>query len=150
MPAEARGQSDIEMKRREISFQLRNSPAELNGISRYLEVFAQSEGLSKETTLKINLCIEECFINIVSHGYQDNEEHWIEITLTREDKKFIVCIEDDGISYNPTETAAPDITCPFEEKKVGGLGVHLMKHFMDNIEYQRRSNKNILVMTKNI
>ena len=138
------------MKRNKISLKLRNNLAELKGLSRHLEVFAQAQGLSKKNILKLNLCIEECFTNIISHGYQDNEEHLIEITLTSEDKKFIVCIEDDGISYDPTGIAAPDLKGPFEEKRIGGLGVHLMKHFMDNIAYQRRVNKNVLVMTKNI
>lgn len=138
------------MKRSNISFKLRNNPAELNGFCGHLEAFAQAQGLSKKNILTITLCIEECITNIISHGYQDNEEHWIGITLTSEDKKFIVCIEDDGISYNPTETAAPDLASPVEEKKIGGLGVHLMRHFMDDIVYQRHNNKNVLVMTKNI
>ena len=138
------------MKSNKISFKLRNNLAELSGFVRDLAVFAESQGLSKQNILKINLCIEECITNIISHGYQDNEEHWIEITLTSEDEKFIVCIEDDGIPYNPTEAAAPDLESTLEERKVGGLGVHLMKHFIDNISYQRRSNKNVLVMTKNI
>ncbi len=138
------------MKRSQISFKLRNNLAELKGFVQHLEVFALSQGLSKQNVLRINLCIEECFANIVSHGYQDNEDHWIEITLTSEDKKFIVCIEDDGISYNPTATAAPDLTSPVEEKKIGGLGVHFMRHFMDDIKYQRHNNKNVLVLTKNI
>ncbi len=138
------------MKRSQISFNLRNNLADLKGFVQHLEVFALSQGLSKQNVLRINLCIEECFANIVSHGYQDNEDHWIEITLTSEDKKFIVCIEDDGISYNPTSTAAPDLTSPVEQKKIGGLGVHFMRHFMDDIKYQRYNNKNVLVLTKNI
>lgn len=138
------------MKSSQISFKLRNNLAELNGFCGHLEAFAQAQGLSKKNILTITLCIEECITNIISHGYQDNKEHWIEITLKSEDKKFIVCIEDDGISYNPTDTAAPDLKCTFEEKKIGGLGVHLIKHFMDNIVYRRLSNKNVLVMTKKI
>jgi anti-sigma regulatory factor (Ser/Thr protein kinase) len=138
------------MKRSNISFKLRNNPAELDGCCRQLETFTQALGLSKKTILTITLCIEECVANIISHGYHDNEEHWIEITLTSEDGKFIVCIEDDGVPYNPIKTARPDLTSPIEEKKIGGLGVHLMKHFMDNISYQRRSNRNVLVMTKDI
>jgi len=138
------------MKRGNISFKLRNSPAELDGCCRQLEAFTQSLGLSKKTILTITLCIEECIANIISHGYQDNEEHWIEITLTSEERKFMVCIEDDAVPYNPIETATPDLESKLEERKIGGLGVHLMKHFMDHISYQRRGNKNVLVMTKNI
>lgn len=137
------------MKRSNLSFKLRNNPTELNGFYGHLEAFAQAQGLPKKNILTITLCIEECITNIITHGYQDNEEHWIEITVTSDDREFIVCIEDDGIPYNPVETAAPDLESSLEERKIGGLGVHLMKHFMDHISYQRRGNKNVLVMTKN-
>jgi len=51
---------------------------------------------------------------------------------------------------NPTKIAAPDFQCFLEERKIGGLGVYLTKHFVDAMAYQRRDNKNVLVMTKKI
>jgi anti-sigma regulatory factor (Ser/Thr protein kinase) len=131
-------------------FVLRNNLSETKRISGLLKNFPGSQGLTKKTLFEITLCIDEHVTNIISHGYHDSDEHWIKITLSREEKKYIVCIEDDGIPYNPIETAAPALEIPLEERKIGGLGVYLVKHLMDKMEYQRRGNSNVFVMTKNL
>jgi serine/threonine-protein kinase RsbW len=138
------------MKHNKISFNIRNNLTELNSVSKQIEEFTQLQGLSKKTILEITLCIEEHVTNIITHGYQDSEEHWIGITLSRAGEKFFVSIEDDGIPYNPTEAAAPDLESTLEERKIGGLGVHLIKHYMDDMVYQRYGKRNVFVMTKNI
>jgi anti-sigma regulatory factor (Ser/Thr protein kinase) len=133
-----------------ISFKLENKLSELKRLCRQVEAFVKKQALSPKDIFKINLCLEEHFTNIISHGYTDSETHWIEITLSVENEKFMVRIEDDGIAFNPTKSAAPNFQCPLEERQVGGLGVFLTRHFMDTMAYQRRDNKNILVMTKKI
>ena len=133
-----------------ITFKLENKLSELKRLCREVEAFVINKALSPKDIFKINLCIEEHFSNIIAHGYADSETHWIEVTLSVEDEKFMVRIEDDGIAFNPTKIAAPDFQCPLEERKIGGLGVFLTRHFMDTMVYQRRDNKNILVMTKKI
>lgn len=136
------------MASNKISFKLENKLSELKRLCRQVEAFAQKQALSPKDIFEIHLCMEEHFTNIISHGYTDSETHWIEITLSVEDEKFTVRIEDDGIAFNPTKIVAPNFQCPLEERKIGGLGIFLTKHFMDTMAYQRRNNKNILVMTK--
>ena len=138
------------MTSKKISFKLENKLSELKRLCRQVEAFAKKQALSPKDIFKINLCMEEHFTNIISHGYTDSETHWIEIILSVENENFMVRIEDDGIAFNPTKIVAPDFQCPLEERKIGGLGVYLTKHFMDTMAYQRRDNKNILVMTKKI
>ena len=138
------------MNRNTISFKLENRLPELKRLCSQVEAFAKKQGLSPKDIFKIHLCMEEHFTNIISHGYMDSEAHWIEITLSVEDEKLMVRIEDDGIPFDPTQIAAPNFQCPLEERKIGGLGVYLTRHFMDTMAYQRRDNKNILIMTKKI
>jgi len=133
-----------------VSFKLENKLFELKRLYRRMESFAKQHQLFPKDIFKINLCIEEHFTNIISHGYTDCETHWIDVTLAVEDGNFMVRMEDDGIPFNPTKIIAPDFQCPLEERKIGGLGVFLTRHFMDTMAYQRRDNKNILVMTKKI
>jgi len=133
-----------------ISFKLENKLFELKRLYRQTESFAKKHELNPKDIFKINLCIEEHFTNIISHGYSDSETHWIDIALEVDDENFMVRMEDDGIPFNPTKIVAPDFQCSLEERKIGGLGVFLTRHFMDTMAYQRRDNKNILVMTKKI
>ncbi|MDF1592976.1 MAG: ATP-binding protein [Desulfobacterales bacterium] len=138
------------MSSNKISFKLENKLSELKMMCRQVEAFVKKQALSPKDIFEIHLCMEEHFTNIISHGYADSETHWIEVALSVEDEKFMVRIEDDGIAFNPTKIVAPNFQCPLEERKIGGLGVHLTRHFMDTMAYQRRGNKNILVMTKKI
>lgn len=134
----------------QITFKLANNLSELKKLSRRLEAFAKRHHLFPKDIYAINLCVEEHFANLISHGYTDSKPHGIEITLSVENEIFMVRAEDDGAPFNPIQIPSPDIQCPLEERKIGGLGVYLTRHFMDMMRYERRGNKNVLVMAKKI
>ena len=50
----------------------------------------------------------------------------------------------------PLESKTPDFQCGIEECKIGGLGIHLIRKLMDDIQYQRVADKNILVLRRKI
>jgi serine/threonine-protein kinase RsbW len=138
------------MQADKISLEYRNSIIELDRLHRDLEEIGTSLGLPRRTIFQINLAMEEVFSNIIAHGYADEAEHRIKITVSYHDKTLILRTEDDGIPFNPREAEAPDLECPLEERPIGGLGCHLMKCLMDDIVYERLGNKNILTMKKAI
>ena len=138
------------MTKGRISFELKNSLSELDTLYQNLEGFGESLGLSQKMIFKINLALEELVSNIISYGYSDDEEHWIKIVISLEDGVLVVSLEDDGIPFNPTEARAPDCGCPIEERQIGNLGIHLCKQFMDDLIYERRGNKNIVVLRKDV
>jgi anti-sigma regulatory factor (Ser/Thr protein kinase) len=102
--------------------------------------------LSKRCKCEIDLVSEELFTNIISYGYTDDAEHWIETTLSLEHGTLIMRIEDDGIPFNPLEAESPDLDSSLEERCIGGLGVHFAKHFAKDVFYERCGNKNILTL----
>jgi serine/threonine-protein kinase RsbW len=138
------------MSRYKISFELKNCLSEIDTLREHLERCAESIGLSKKCTFEINLALEELFINIFSYGFTDNTEHWIKIKISHDDGALIIRIEDDGVPFNPIAAEKPDIESPPEERKIGGLGIHLIKEFMDEIAYERIGNHNFLTMKKTI
>jgi len=54
------------------------------------------------------------------------------------------------MEYDPNEAPEPDITESAEERKIGGLGLFMVKKMMDSLEYERKGEKNILIIRKNI
>ncbi len=137
------------MAKDKISFKLKNDLSELDTLLQNLENFCVQLGLSKRCQCEIDLVSEELFTNIISYGYTDNAEHWIKITISFKHGILIMRIEDDGIPFNPLkEVESPDLDSPLKERCVGGLGVHLAKHFTKDIVYERRGDKNILTLTK--
>ena len=59
-----------------------------------------------------------------------------------------VTIIDSGKPFDPTVYAPVDITLSAKERKVGGLGIHIMRQNMDSINYERMDNLNVLTLRK--
>jgi len=133
-----------------ISFELKNSLSELKKVSKNLELFGRSLDLPQRTIFKINLALEELVSNIIYYGYVDDDDHWIKIAISLEGGVLVISLEDDGIPFNPVEAREPDCGCPIEDRKIGNLGIHLCKQFMDDLIYERRGNKNIVVLRKDV
>ena len=132
------------------SFTLKNSLSELDSLAEKVEEFCEPLGVSMKTIFQAKLAMEEIFVNIVSYGYDDENEHLIGITLSFEDGVLILRIEDDATPFNPLDAEAPDLKCTVEDSKVGGLGLHLTKSVMNEMQYSRCENKNILTLKKNL
>ena len=133
-----------------ISFALKNDLTELDALCEHLSAFCQSCGVSKRQTFEINLALDELFTNIISHGFKDGDEHHVHINCVNEYGVLKITIEDDGIPFNPTDAPHPNLKCAFKDREIGGLGIHLIRSYMDCIEYSRQKGKNVLTLTKSI
>jgi anti-sigma regulatory factor (Ser/Thr protein kinase) len=136
------------MPARKHSLTLKNDLSELDRLHPFLQEIGQRMGVSKKCIFETNLTLEEVFTNIVLYGFNDHADHFIKITVTVGKGNFKVCVEDDGRPFNPLKVKKPDLPDKVEDCKPGGLGIHLIKHFMDDIQYKRYRNRNILTLTK--
>jgi anti-sigma regulatory factor (Ser/Thr protein kinase) len=129
---------------------------ELDADIKYLPEFeefiadtAAGAGFENSAIMKIQLAIEEIIVNIISYAYPDGEKGRIRLScLEKSSDRLVFKIEDNGQPFNLLEAEMPDITQPLESRDVGGLGIFLTRQFMDEIEYKREKNKNILFLTK--
>jgi anti-sigma regulatory factor (Ser/Thr protein kinase) len=112
---------------------LKNDLSELDRLYPFLEEIGQRIGVSKKCIFETNLTLEEVFSNIVSYGFDDHADHLIKITVTIGKDNFKIRIEDDGKPFNPLKAKEPDLPDDVDDCKPGGLGIHLIKHFMDEM-----------------
>ena len=136
------------MKKKAYSFELKNCLSELDTLCENLEKYGRQIGLSSKMVFELNLALDELFTNIISYGLKDDRDHLIRITLTPEKEMLCLCVEDDGIAFDPTEFDQPDVSCSVSQCKIGGLGIHIINKLMDEICYERCGNKNILQLKK--
>jgi len=130
---------------------IRNDIGELATINRFVEKTGEELGLSTAFIMSLNLVMEEAVSNIIFYAYEDRKEgEDIYISLKREDKILTVSLTDTGKRFDPTMKEDPDISLSAEERPIGGLGIYLMKQIMDEVNYQRKDNQNILIMKKKI
>lgn len=129
---------------------IQNDIAEVGRLSEFLDTISAEWAIPQKTLFDINLSLEELVSNIMYYGYEDNDDHSISLTFDFEDDCVLISIIDDGFAFNPLTAKRPDINAPLENRKVGGLGIHLVRNLMDSMKYERKSGKNILQLTKRI
>lgn len=134
----------------DITLELKNDLSELGRLTQAITDYCESSGLSQQILFALNLSLEEVVANVMSYGYEDDQEHLIVIRISCTDGGLHIEVEDDGIAFNPLEQKPPDIDAPIEERPIGGLGIHLVRHYMDALEYRRDNERNILSMKKSL
>jgi anti-sigma regulatory factor (Ser/Thr protein kinase) len=127
-----------------------NELPEIPKLAETVDAFCAERGLPEMLAFQINLALDELLTNTISYGYPDRERHAIEVDLLCRDGSLWIEIIDDGRPFDPLGAPAPDLDAPVEQRRVGGLGVHLVKTVMDAVEYQRKSDRNHLKLRKDI
>lgn len=129
---------------------IENRLEELGKINEMLKGACRDFGLPDALFPSLNLALEEALTNIINYAYDDNLKHTIKVTLRRSKEKISIKICDDGKAFDPTKISAPDISRSVAERQIGGLGVFLIRNVMDEVNYTRQNDKNILTMIKSI
>lgn len=99
----------------------------------------------------VMMSVEEIVTNIVSYAYGQQEDGQIEISCGFVDdakKRLRIRFRDRGVAYNPLERSDPDLAVPFDQRPVGGLGIFLVKLYMDATEYRYEDGCNCLTIEK--
>ena len=116
----------------------------LSDVFKFIDSFLENAGCSPKAQIQIDTSVEEIFVNIASYAYpQGSGTADIDIYMTDDNT---VCIEltDEGIPFNPLAKADPDTSLMASERKIGGLGIFMVKKMMDRVEYVRHDNCNQL------
>lgn len=123
--------------------------SQLHTILEWVSTEAKSLGFSLRQIRELECGLEEVIVNIIHHGYK-NHSGRIEISLLYLSDRLEVTIKDKGPPFNPTKHAVikEELQKSLEERKEGGLGIHFLRHFIDEMHYQRWENYNILKLAK--
>lgn len=131
----------------ELQFQIKNRCSELGVLHAALLGLEKKWSLTSKTILELNLILDELVSNIVEHGDSEQESS-IDIRLIKKNALITLVVTDDGPPFDPTITPTVDITVPLEERKCGGLGIHLIRKFSNSCNYKRVKNQNVLTLEK--
>ena len=118
-------------------------------LTRFLKEFWSAAGLPPAESARFELALEEVFMNVVMHGSPAPGTQ-VEVSVILRDGGLTLMVENDGPAFDPLLLPAPDVAASLEERKVGGLGVYLVRQMMDVVCYQRVAARNQLRMTKRL
>lgn len=110
---------------------------------------AVAAGFDERSVLQIQVAVDEACANIIQHAYAGEKDGDMEIRCCLDGHSFVVRVRDWGRGFDPEAVKKPDIDAPLEERCLGGLGLFLIRQFMDQAEYNFDPvHGNELVMVK--
>jgi len=95
-----------------------------------------------------NVVLDELITNLINYGFDDDVEHCIEVRIELSNQRLVITISDDGNPFNPFEYDPPDTTLSIEIRRIGGLGVHMVRNMMDEVSYNRQAGRNHVTLVK--
>ena len=123
----------------------------MNTVTAFVDDFLHQIACPMKSKIQINIVIDEIFGNICHYAYKDSVGAvTVRVESGNTPKAVFLTFTDNGIPYNPLETEDPDITLSSEERKIGGLGIYLVKKNMDEMKYEYVNQQNRLWMEKRL
>jgi anti-sigma regulatory factor (Ser/Thr protein kinase) len=128
------------------TFILKNDLTEIKRLTDILCKLCEDNNICNKVLCDVALALEEIFANIVHYAYGDPEEHLVKIHIKIHDNLLSINITDDGKPFNPLEVPKTSTEAALEDREIGGLGIHLVRHLIDKLEYKQVKGKNVLTM----
>lgn len=123
---------------------------EVARVSAAFAAFADARAVPASVRRSMSVVLDELLTNTVSYGFAGREGGEVTVDVELSADRVSVTLSDDGAPFNPLDLAAPDTALSVAERPVGGLGIHLVRRMMDDVRYQRRTDRNIVVVTKRL
>ncbi len=130
---------------------VKSTTANLISIRKFINGKAKSCGFSSNEIEDIVLAVDEACTNIIEHSYHSKPNFDLEITVSCAKDNFIIKIIDYGETFEPSSIKELNLELYHKQRRVGGLGVYLMKTLMDDVKYTSVKNKyNQVLLTKKL
>ena len=126
-------------------------PAQINYLPvlrNFIARIASKYRFSKSEINALTISVDEACTNIIKHGYRHIQSGSITININVKKDSLVVELVDYGASFDPNQVSDPNITQYIENGKKGGLGIFIMKKFLDDIQYVASEKANILRLVK--
>jgi anti-sigma regulatory factor (Ser/Thr protein kinase) len=130
-----------------MKLELHATPEEVMRAVEMLRDFARAQCLSEKTVFDLTLALEECASNIVNHAFKRDATQKFSITFDRNGSAIFVELRDRGPQFDPTRVQCKPLA---DGEDPGGWGIQLVRYHMDELQYKREREENVLLLTKRL
>lgn len=109
---------------------------------------ARAAGFSDKAIYAVQLAADEAASNIIEHAYEGRADASFEMSCDYLKDRLVIIFHDRGKAFDVSKVTKPDIKADLSERKIGGLGIYLMRKLMDEVQYRSTGSENILTLTK--
>lgn len=136
--------------RRLLTARLRTGAADRRRLRDAVDALGSREGLAAELVTTVQIVLDEIVSNVFVHGATTQRAATVSVVVARDGGDLTIEVEDDGAPFDPLAQPPPDLERPLEARRPGGVGVHLVRHLMDEARYERRAGRNRLLLRKRL
>jgi sigma-B regulation protein RsbU (phosphoserine phosphatase) len=129
---------------------LKNDIHEVSKLNAFQKSFYEKLNIEKSLARRLQLAVEETVVNVIDYAYPIGINGDITVKMMWNGNTLKIVVVDTGVMFDPTLVETPDTSLMVEERRVGGLGIHLVRKLMDSVNYEREDGKNILTLAKTI
>jgi len=133
-----------------MTLELHATPDEVMRAVDALQTYGNASQVTEKILFGLKLALEECASNIVNHSLRRNARQTFRVTLERVGNSMILELRDRGPEFDPTQVPVMGKEASHEGRPSGGLGVHLARHYTDEMRYRRECGENVLYLTKRL
>jgi anti-sigma regulatory factor (Ser/Thr protein kinase) len=103
----------------------------------------------KASSSAVMLAVEELFTNMIRHT--PGGRHPISITIAKENNSLAVTMVDSDVEpFDVAHAPDADTSLPLNQRRIGGLGIHLVKHMVENLSYSYSDRRSVITFSKTL
>ena len=121
---------------------------EVPRLTRFTENVCEALHLNDKISAGIKLALEEAVVNVMNYAYSKDTKGDVHIEACADQSTLRFVIRDHGQPFDPTSVPEADTSQPAEERPIGGLGVHIIRQYMDTVHYERTDGENVFTIAK--
>ncbi len=117
----------------------------------FLREFIDEMNFDSKIKGSVLLSAEEIFVNIARYAYPGSGgDVLVDIEFEPEKRILQINFKDSGVPFDPTKWETPNIHQGFKDRKIGGLGIFMVRNMMDEMQYFYENGSNNLLIIKKI
>lgn len=110
----------------------------------------EEKNVTEDVRQTVYFGLEEMLVNIANYAYPDGNGK-VRVVVCFPEEYFIrLDLWDNGVPFDPTKKADPDVSIPLKQRKIGGLGIYVTKKIMDEMSYEHVDGANHTILIKDI
>lgn len=123
----------------------------LNRVLSFVDSRLEAAECDPSIQMVIDLAVEELFTNVASYAYAPGKGP-VTIRVKTDGTGGIaeIVFTDRGVPYDPLKQTGPNLDGDIESRRIGGLGIYMVKNSMDDMSYEYRDGNNVLTIRKKI
>ena len=121
---------------RTFSLHVPSSTENLAMIRDFVKSIGTQSGMNDMEVAKLEMAVDEACANVMEHAYNSDFTKEVRIRATVDENSVQIEVVDTGKGFDPSKVEQETLEDLVSAKRTGGLGMRLMKAFMDEVHYE--------------